>query len=442
MLARGQSGFDRRVAIENGARVALPAIVVSPRCVRDVALAVSIATEHGWPVSIKGGGHGAAGFCLVEGGVTIDMHRLDRIAISPTGDSVMVEAGVRWLDAYAALAAFDEALALIGGACADVGVAGFLLGGGYSFLSRKFGLGCDHVRAMKMVLADGSAVVASQDSNPDLFWACRGGGGGNFGVVTEFELATVRPDHAELAFVECVFSDGAIAPMLERYHAWAASLSTDIAAYGRWFAAGATGSGQRVQLTCVGDCPPEEIVARLEPLLTLGGVIVDVQRSTMHRFADTLGERTKLGGKPALVRSGFVQFGAAWPRMGEVLAKSMASAPNSDAIIIWTHAGGRIASIRPDESAFVHRSADYLLEMKAPWQTGDQQIAVKKWVDALFDGLGSYISGAYVNYADPELKDWEQDYYGKNANRLRSIKKDRDPFNVFNFAQSIDGFNL
>jgi FAD/FMN-containing dehydrogenase len=439
MVARGQSGFDRRIAIDNGARTAMPAIAVSPCSVGDVAVALSIATRHGWPVSIKGGGHGAAGFCLVEGGVTIDMHRLDQVAISPSGDRVWVGAGVTWIDAYAAVAAFDESVTLVGGACADVGVAGFLLGGGYSFLSRKFGLGCDQVRSLEMVLADGSKVTATQDNNSDLFWACRGGGGGNFGVVTGFELSTVRPDYAKLAFVECSFAEDDIAPLLEQYHGWATTLSTDIAAYGRWFAKGAFGSGQRIQLTCVGDCPPQEIVGRLEPLLNLGGIVVDVQQSTMHGFSASLGGRTKLGGKQALIRSGFVQNGDAWPAIGTVLARAMERAPTADSLIIWTHAGGRIADIPPDETAFAHRFADYLLELKAPWHRPDQRIEVKQWADTMFEGLRPHISGSYVNYADPDLLDWEHSYYGSNTGRLRRIKADHDPHGVFRFEQSIGG---
>lgn len=439
MVARGQHGFDRRIAIDNGAREAVPAIVASPCSVDDVAVALSIAGRHGWPISVKGGGHSAAGFCLVEGGVTIDMHRLDTITISPDGDRMWVGAGVRWHDAYAALAAHDASATLVGGACADVGVAGFLLGGGYSFLSRKFGLGCDQVLSLEMVLADGSKVMASQRDHPDLFWACRGGGGGNFSVVTRFELATVRPDHAELAFVECAFAADAIAPLLAHYHGWAVTLSTDIAAYGRWFAAGALGSEQRIQLTCVGDCPPEEIVARLEPLLALGGVVIDVRQSTMHGFSASLGGRTKLGGKPALIRSGFIQNGAAWPEIGAVLADAMTSAPTTDSIVIWTHAGGRVTDIRPDETAFVHRSADYLLELKAPWHQPDQRIAVKHWADAMFKRLRPHFSGSYVNYADPDLLDWESDYFGANTGRLREIKRACDPHDLFRFEQSIGG---
>jgi FAD/FMN-containing dehydrogenase len=438
IIGFGQPGFEQRIAIDNGARAAVPAVVVSPRCDHDVAIAIAIATERGWPLSIKGGGHGSAGFCLVENGVTIDTHLLDRITISQEGDIVTVGSGVRWIDAYGALATFDAGLCLVGGACADVGVAGFLLGGGYSFLSRKFGLGCDQVRSMTLVLADGSTLIASQDSHPELFWACRGGGGGNFGIVTEFELSTVRPANAELAFVECVFTGDAIGRMLEHYHEWAASLSDDLAAYGRWFASGAPEPGERVQLTCVGDCQPLDLIERLQPLLLLGGVIIDVQQLSMHGFANSLGGRTKLSGRPAIIRSGIVQCGKTWPEIGRAIATSMQSAPNPDAVIIWTHAGGRIASVPASASAFFHRTADYLLELKAPWQHPAEQVVVTGWADALFDRLRPYISGAYVNYADPALSDWMHDYYGENADKLKRIKARYDPRNKFCFEQSID----
>jgi hypothetical protein len=442
VLAPGQHGFDRRIAIDNGACDAVPAVVVSPCSAEDVGIALSIAGRHGWPVSIKGGGHSAAGFCLVDGGVTIDMHRLDGIKISPDGDRIWLGAGVRWHDAYAALAAHDRAATLVGGACADVGVAGFLLGGGYSFLSRKFGLGCDRMLSLEMVLADGSKINVGRDEHPDLFWACRGGGGGNFGVVTEFELATVRPAHPELSFVECVFAGDSIAPLLNHYHGWASGLSNDIAAYGRWFAKGTFGSEQRVQLTCVGDYTPQEIIARLGSLLSLGGDVIDVRQSTMHGFSASLGGRTKLGGKPALIRSGFIDNGAAWPEIGAVLEDAMDRAPTADSLIIWTHAGGRIADRRSDETAFFHRSADYLLELKAPWFQANQQIAVKHWADGMFERLRPHFCGSYVNYADPDLLDWEHDYYGSNIERLRRIKKKHDPHNVFRFEQSIRGTGL
>jgi len=120
-----------------------------------------------------------------------------------------------------------------------------------------------------------------------------------------------------------------------------------------------------------------------------------------------------------------------------VLADAMTSAPTADSLIIWTHAGGRVADVRPDETAFVHRAADYLLELKAPWHQPDQRIAVKQWADAMFKRLWPHFSGCYVNYADPDLLDREYDYYGAKIERLPEIKRAFDPHDIFRFKQSI-----
>ncbi|MDQ0379360.1 FAD-binding oxidoreductase [Amycolatopsis thermophila] len=193
-VERLRSDFDGRIVTEldddyedvrgvfNSMLTARPRVVAQCATVADVKAALRYATENGLPVAVRGGGHSVAGACLVDGGLVVDLRRLNAVVVDPETQTAKVGGGAVWSE-------FDRAcqphgLATTGGRVSTTGVAGLTLGGGSGWIERKFGLACDNLLAVDLVTADGREVTASEQENPDLFWALHGGGG-NFGVATE-----------------------------------------------------------------------------------------------------------------------------------------------------------------------------------------------------------------------------------------------------------------
>src|SRR5262249_12760432 len=162
-----------------------PSCVVFPESARDVAAAVLLARESGRRIAAQGTGHNAAPLGSLEGTILLKTERMRGVTVDPVARSARVEPGVRWLEVVEAAA--PHGLAALAGSSPDVGVTGYTLGGGLSWLGRKYGLSCSHVRSIELVAADGRLVRADRENEPDLFWAMRGGGG-SFGVVTAIEL--------------------------------------------------------------------------------------------------------------------------------------------------------------------------------------------------------------------------------------------------------------
>ena len=182
-LRPGDPGFDDATLIWNGLIDKEPALVIQPESTDEVTSAVNLAREQRLLLSIKGGGHNISGLALADGGLTLDMSRMREVRVDP--DQPLVHVGAGCLLGDVDRATQELGLATTLGFVSETGVAGLTLGGGFGYLSRRFGLTVDELVEVEMVTADGQARTASRESDPDLFWAIRGGGG-NFGVVTEF----------------------------------------------------------------------------------------------------------------------------------------------------------------------------------------------------------------------------------------------------------------
>ena len=196
LIRPGDAGYDDARQVWNGMIDHRPAVIARVESTDEVVAAIALATAEGLPVSIRGGGHNVAGLAVGDGALVIDLSAMAAVAVDPERRRATVGAGARWKDLDAA--AQVHGLATPGGVVSDTGIAGLTLSGGLGWLRRKHGLSCDALRAATVVTADGRVVRASADENPDLFWGLRGGGG-NFGVVTEFEfeLFPVGPDRRD-----------------------------------------------------------------------------------------------------------------------------------------------------------------------------------------------------------------------------------------------------
>src|SRR5919205_270762 len=186
VLTPGDDGYDTARRIWNGAHDGRPALIVRCAGAADVIVAVGFARSNDLPIAVRGGGHSIAGFSSVDDGIVIDLSEMRSVRVDPDAQRAYVDGGAVWADVDYETQAFG--LATTGGLVSTTGVGGFTLGGGVGWLMRKHGLACDNLVSADVVTADGRLVRATEDRHADLFWGLRGGGG-NFGIVTQFEFA-------------------------------------------------------------------------------------------------------------------------------------------------------------------------------------------------------------------------------------------------------------
>ena len=198
VLQPGTPEYNAAVQIDNGRVQQQPTIIVQASGEKDVVTALRFAQKEGLRLTVLGGGHSATGYCLNTGGVVLDMSLMKGMSLDAKQRTLRVQMGALWSDVYAYMMKSGTGLIPVGGGCLTVGVPGFVQGGGFSFASRSYGISADNLLSLKIVTADGELRHISEASKSkderDLFWALRGGGGGNFGVVTEMELQVHKPN--------------------------------------------------------------------------------------------------------------------------------------------------------------------------------------------------------------------------------------------------------
>jgi hypothetical protein len=443
--------------------------------VKDVELALQFARENKLPFNVKGGGHSAAGYCLNDGGVVIDMFHLNNISFNKKDETVRVGMGARWKDVYEHMEDTHTGLIPVGGGCPTVGPAGFMLGGGYSFVSRSYGMSIDNLLSLTIVTPDGKRRVVGVDSksseDKDLFWACQGGGGGNYGIVTEMHMRVRRPNTARMLVGQIHFPIERAVEVIDYYNKWVETLPNQMAVYGRW------GKIQDSQIQSIHDDvikrrrPPDEVnpkfikklktlsftpvyngpfaegMEMLQGLLKFAPLASNIFQMTLPQWEAYNGYSTLVANRSSYIKSLMLKPLHYTADVAKVFVKYMSSPddefapPNNDSFVVWTHGGGEIGKRSSEETSFWHRDARFIPELKTIWdfdKPGEREMNVE-WSNRFFDELTrvSRASGAYVNYIDPLLHNWQEKYYGKNYARLLKIKKKVDPYNVFAFQQGI-----
>jgi FAD/FMN-containing dehydrogenase len=419
--------FDQARRAWNLAIDQRPAAVVFPQSAADVAAAVGYAAQHGLRVAAQGTGHNAGPLGPLADTVLVRTEQMRDIRIDPQARTARVEAGAVWLDVVHAAA--EHGLATLAGSSPDVGVAGYTLGGGLSFLGRKYGLTANNVRAIEVVTADGRLVRADCEHEPDLFWALRGGGG-SFGVVTalEFRLFPVIQAYAGVLWYPAQRGS-------EVLHAWAdltrSGLPDELTTVGRFLNLPAIPQipeqirGQSfviVEAYHLGD--PAEADALLAPLRALGPVndtITTVPLPALsHLHMDPeqpvpgTGDGLMIDQLPAQAIDAFIQAagpGAAFPLLSVELR----------------HLGGEFGRARPGHGALASVDAQYALYAVGMTPVPDLAAQVRAQVEAVNDVLSPWAAGhMYLNFAEtqhPAAPFWSDHTY----QRLRQIKADVDP---------------
>ena len=441
MLRPGDHGF-RATALPNNLRYAsiLPQGIAKCASATDVAQAILWSQQNDIALITRSGGHSYAGFSTTHS-LMIDMTLINQAQFAPSSGIVTIGGGIRNVDLYSALQAAGATITH--GRCIGVGGAGFLLGGGIGFNMRRYGLACDQVLSSELVTADGQILTLSATENPDLFWACRGGGGGNFGINTSFSLQTMPADDLITVF-EIMWSGQSDAIYAALVHA----LQDAPPIMGNRVAASAVtpaqlARGQDVTITLLGQLAgtPAELADILAPVYQVAAPLsADIEQlaywDAQLTFLDEPGppdhyqERSSFFAAPPsaeAIEAAF-SFLRAWPGTSE------------SATFVLFQTGAQVNAVAPATTAFVHRDSNWLMTMALNWGDHDSRSTVQRnleWQAGFYEAMRNFSSGAYVNFCDPSLTTWQTDYYGANLSRLESIKAQVDPLQVFKFPQSI-----
>lgn len=436
-----------------------PAGIAYVRGPHDVATCLAFARRHQLPVAARSGGHSYAGWSSNNGGLVIDVTELSTVAV--VGDRATVGAGTRLIDVYNGLAAHGRAIPA--GSCPTVGIAGLTLGGGVGVLGRAYGLTCDALESVQVVTADGSVLDCDATSHPDLFWACRGGGGGNFGVATSLGFRTHPAPDVVLFSLSWPWAEAA--RVVAAWQSWAPHAPDAL-----WsnmhlgMAVGGRTPSVQVGGTYLGSVTGlNKLIGQLEAKAgsSPSGHFVGQPRSYLHVMlveAGCAGESVqachlpwvapggKLGRVPQYAKSDFFtrplsRAGIAALLRGVEGLRHVSGAEGGAGGVALDALGGAINRVAPDATAFVHRGALFGAQYTTNWTSGTGGAGAARqlaWLRSYRASMRPHASGqCYQNYTDPDLPDWRTAYYGANYPRLTQIKAQYDPGNLFRFPQSV-----
>ncbi len=440
VILPGDAAYDEARAVWNGVIDRRPAAVARCAGVGDVVVALREARERGLVVAVRGGGHNVAGTGTVDDGLVIDLSPMRQVEVDPARGTARAAGGATLGDLDAATQA--HGLAVPVGIVSETGVAGLTLSGGMGWHRRKHGLSCDNLLSAEVVTADGDVLTASPDEHPDLHWGLRGGGG-NFGVVTSFELAAhpVGPDVA-VAFV--LYPAARAAAVFGASDAWTREAIDDVA-----------------PIAFIGTVPPAEVFpveahgkpfvavaavhpqagegeAVLQPLRELGDPIVDLSGVLPYVEAQSLLDEDY----PKGARYYWTSINLTGLSEGALaqLERSAEAAPSGLSTIDVWYQGGAMSRVPAEGSAFGDRSSPILIGVEANWEDPADDEANIAWARRCVEDFRPFSDGGtYLNFPGflEEGQQQLRDAYGANLARLGEVKKAYDPENVFRVNQNI-----
>jgi len=429
------------VALPNNLRYAsrLPAGIALCQTSEDVAQSILWARQHDIHLITRSGGHSYAGYSTTKG-LMIDLSPMNQAQHDPSTGIVTIAGGIQNSALYAALQQANAAIT--NGRCPTVGGAAFVLGGGIGFNMRRFGLACDLMVETEIVTAKGDILNARARENPDLFWACAGAGGGNFGINTSFKLQTFPTN--DLTVFNITWSSDPESV----YSALVDALQEGPATLGTRLALNAVTSEQFAKGTDVTIVLLGQLVgtpAELAEILAPAYEVAVPSSATIQQMAYWPAQIDFLS-EPGLPnhyqeKSGFF-VGPPSPQAIDTAfswARRWPGTSESAGMVLF-QTGQGVNAVAPDATAFVHRNSDWLMTIVLDWGASDSQSIVQKnldWQANFYAAMRDFTTGAFVNFVDPTLKNWQQDYYGSNLPRLESIKAQVDPHQVFRFPESI-----
>jgi FAD binding domain/Berberine and berberine like len=435
VIGHGAAGYEAARLLRNtrfdGVR---PLAIAICESADDVARCVRWATRNGIRLAARSGGHSYGGYSSVAGGLVVDLSRLSAVTVAADGRTATIGAGAQLGHVYERLWTARR-VTIPAGSCSTVGLAGLTLGGGHGFTSRAFGLTCDSVRALRIVTADARVLDVAANEHADLLWSSRGGGGGNFGIVTSFRFAVHPVGRVSTFAVEWPWPDAATA--LAAWQQWAPNAPDGV--FSVFSLSAAAGGSPSVRAVGQYLGPSTTLDGLLRPLVDAGSptrvATVDRDYLASTRY---WGGGTARGTFAAASDYAFRPLSTTGIRalLDGVAART--SGPAGGVGVLLDSYGGAIRRTPPGGSAFPHRRALFSFQEITSWAPGGPAAANLGWLRRFHAHLRPYVSGAaYLNYIDPEQPNPQQAYYGASLRRLQAVKRRYDPRSVFRFAEGI-----
>jgi FAD/FMN-containing dehydrogenase len=439
VLTPSHPDFDGARGVWNGCIDRHPAAVVRCRSTADVAEVVGFTRDLGLPLAVRGGGHSLPGFSTCDDGIVLDLSPMRGVRVDPEARVARGQGGCRWGDYDTATHA--HGLASTGGLISTTGIAGLTLGGGIGWLTRRYGLACDNLLSAEVVTASGDVLRASASEHSDLFWGLRGGGG-NFGVVTEFEFR-VHPVSTVMAGLTIFPRDRGL-EVARFYRDYVASLSDDFTTMLVFLTAPSepfVPAGLRGQLAvAIVGCycgPTGDADSVLSPVRSLDPA-VDLFEPMPYPGFQSMFDADLPAGDRYYFKGGFLLDCS--DAVVEVISEFMARRPSLRSEFDLHHMGGAAARVAEDETAFADRTAAFTYNILAIWDNPRDDHANRTWARAFAAELDRSGTGrAYVNFLSDATAEGDiRGAYGdQRYRRLVELKRTFDPTNLFRLNQNV-----
>ena len=437
VLTRGEPGYDDARAIFNSMIDRRPAVIAQCGNKDDVIAALRFACERGLEVAVRSGGHSVAGAGLSEGGIVIDLRRMSTVEVDPEARTARVAGGATWSDVDRACG--QHGLATTGGRVSSTGVAGLTLGGGSGWLERKFGLSCDNLLSVELVTADGSTVTASEEENPELFWALHGGGG-NFGIATELTFRLDPLPQVTLGLL--LWPSDAGADVLRRYRDLIAAGAPDELGGGAFYLTGPPEEfvpehlvGARALAIAVvfagGEPAMRDAIKTLLDLRPDGEMIAELPYADIQCALDDPPGMRHYWSAEHLAELPDAAIDEFCARAEEMIVPSL----SQYVLLPW---GGAVAR-QSDRWPLPHRRAAWVVHPFGVWEEPDDDERGIAWVKAACSDMRPFATGdVYLNFTGSEGQDRVIAGFGpENYKRLTIVKAKYDPQNVFRINHNI-----
>lgn len=423
MIRPGDPGYDKTRQLFNSDLSPKPAFIAKCRTEAEVVKAINFARDAELAVSIKSGGHCFIGSSMSEGSLAIDLGGMSQKVYLPETKKLVAGPGVKLGELYDLL--LQKGRILPAGSCAGVGLGGLALGGGYGLFSRQWGLTCDHMERVRMVNGVGEVVDSRDD--PELLWACRGGGNGNFGVVTsmEFQTRQVRSTFGARRFIARGFSESNAIKLMEAWFKIAGGLAEPI------FSAFVFNGKQISVLLTTSYTTSGPAFQKASAAMTRAGFTAKLPTNSPTGRA-----LKRYYGQPGPlpfynVCGGYYHGYADVEKVASLIASKVMK--TSGLIFQVNTLGGAIT--RGPESAYPHREFPFMGEIQAYWERKSARANLISSVTELREAIGA--KAHYRNYPDPTLEKPAEAYYGDSLLRLKALKIRYDPNNLIRHQQSI-----
>jgi FAD/FMN-containing dehydrogenase len=434
VIAPDDPDYDRARQVVNGAIDRRPAVIVRPADAAEVSRLVSLARETGLELAVRSGGHSAPGFGVSDGGIVLDLANMRALDIDVAGRTAWAETGLTAGEYSTATA--EHGLATGFGDTGTVGIGGITLGGGIGYLVRKYGMTIDSVLAAEIVTADGEVLHVDAETQPDLFWALRGGGG-NFGVVTRFQYRLDEVDTIVGGMLLLPATADSIASFIAEAEAAPEELSTiaNVMPAPPMPFVPAEHHGELVIMALMAYAGPADDGERaLAPFRALATPIVDMLREMPYPqiYPPEEGYRPVATARTMFMDS--IDTGVA-----ETIVEQLQAAPPTAMMRVaqLRVLGGAMARVPSDATAFAHRNSKIMVNVAAVYERPDQEAAHKPWVTGFASALRQGDTGAYVGFLADEGEARVRDAYpGATWDRLTQVKRRYDPTNLFRLNQN------